>query len=1471
MYTSKTKKGLSLLLAIVMLFTMVPATIFTLGADESYAMMYSFNAASGNDFHKYYKQVYTVTFLDEIDYEAKSKALESWDISANAGSGEVVGWMYLNQEATDAAGEERYDVYVAGEGGVEAHPDTTHMFYVFSSLKEVNGMENFHTGKVKSFLYWFGNCDVLESVDLSKIDTSSATSFKQMFYGCYLIKEADLSSWDVSNVTSLENMFYRCYGLEYANLSGWDTRNVTNMYGVFEMTPPQNVYPEYSLKKVDLTGWNTSNVTTMARMFRDCENLEMLDLSSFDTSKVTTMLYMFYYCKNLKYVYIGRGWTTEAIKNMNDGVFNCCYALVGGKDNQEENIAIYNDKHPNAYYLPNVEYAKTKEEGGYLTDVSHKPEPEKKKYNVTYSFIGDVLPENVTAPEAAEYEEGTKVTVEADPSADGYVFSGWTTSDAEVAHGEFTINNDVHFVGSWKKLYKVSYEYDKNFDVPDGAPELPETVYYEAGDWVDVNGVFSIAEHIFVGWYTDDTDTAGNMFIMPEKDVTLYGYFKKPVESIEILDVGDIVLNTTDDSAKITVYVKPEDATIKDIVYESADESVAKVDKYGNITPVGEGTTTITVSSVDDPTKTDTITVIVKIPVTDIEVDKTEIELIRGEKDEDKINVTVTPEEATNKKVIYELDKEGVVTVDENGNIEAVGDGTVTITVKSEDNPSVTETVTVTVKTPVTEITVPKDEFELVIGDEETIDAKTNDDATNKSLIYESDNPGIVKVDNDGNIVAVGEGEATITITSVDNPDITETVTVKVSRKYNVTYIYVGEVPQGADELPATVEYKAGESVAVENVPAEVEGYRFVGWTTSDVEVSADNNFTMPSKDVVLKGYFAKRVSDVDIITNEITLTEKDEIKLTVIVTPEDAENKELIFESSDEDVVKVDKDGNITAEGEGEATITVTSKDDPNKKDTVKITVKKPVIEVDKVEADKEEITLKVGETDKIEVTVTPDNATDKEVTFESSDEDVVKVDKDGNIEAVGEGEAIITVKTNDGKSDTVKVTVEKEYKVTYEFIGEVIPDGVKAPGEEKFVSGSVVTVKPDSSAEGYIFSGWTTDDAVVKDGEFTINNDVHFVGSWSKLYKVTYIYDGDVPAGAPLLNSYASQHIAGENVTVKDNPEVKGYNFSGWSTTDASITDGNFTMPSKDVVIRGHFEKVIIAVEDIIVDRSEITLQNGEKDKITVTVTPDDATNKGVTYESSDEKIVKVDKNGNITAVGIGEATITVTSKSDPTKTETVKVTVKKVPVTSITAPEKITIILGQEADIVASVNANATNKGLIYSSNDEAIVKVDANGKLTSVGEGTTKVIVRSLDNPDIYAEIKVEVKIKTGNNTEHYMVFGKTEKIGWYSVSFDGGETFQVVFGNSNLVVEHGTVAIIKANDIMGDPFTFYINGKAVTPDENGYVTVKVDGYVLVGALGIPVIAPDVEESLNFIQRIIKAIKDFFAKIAALFKK
>ena len=80
-------------------------------------------------------------------------------------------------------------------------------------------------------------------------------------------------------------------------------------------------------------------------------------------------------------------------------------------------------------------------------------------------------------------------------------------------------------------------------------------------------------------------------------------------------------------------------------------------------------------------------------------------------------------------------------------------------------------------------------------------------------------------------------------------------------------------------------------------------------------------------------------------------------------------------------------------------------------------------------VSLNKESLPLGIGESDTLIATINPKNATDKSVTWTSSDSSVASVDNNGKVTAVGEGQAIITVKTNDGGfTATCQVTVHQE-----------------------------------------------------------------------------------------------------------------------------------------------------------------------------------------------------------------------------------------------------------------------------------------------------------------------------------------------------------------------------------------------------------------------------------------------------------
>ena len=145
---------------------------------------------------------------------------------------------------------------------------------------------------------------------------------------------------------------------------------------------------------------------------------------------------------------------------------------------------------------------------------------------------------------------------------------------------------------------------------------------------------------------------------------------------------------------------------------------------------------------------------------------------------------------------------------------------------------------------------------------------------------------------------------------------------------------------------------------------------------------------------------------------------------LIATITPSNATNQNVTWESSDTKVVTVDN-GLVTAVAEGSATITVTTTDG-NFQDTCTVTVTEPpTVSVTSVTLDQTSLTLDVGGSDTLTATVEPDNATNKAVTWSTSDKNVATVDQNGNVKAVGAGKATITATTADGSGVSATCTV--------------------------------------------------------------------------------------------------------------------------------------------------------------------------------------------------------------------------------------------------------------------------------------------------------------------------------------------------------------------------------------------------------------------------------------------------------------
>jgi len=219
-------------------------------------------------------------------------------------------------------------------------------------------------------------------------------------------------------------------------------------------------------------------------------------------------------------------------------------------------------------------------------------------------------------------------------------------------------------------------------------------------------------------------------------------------------------------------------------------------------------------------------------------------------------------------------------------------------------------------------------------------------------------------------------------------------------------------------------------------------------------------------------------VTGITLDKSTAELTEGETLTLVATVSPDNATDKTITWTSSDETVATV-KDGIVTTLKSGEVTITAKSGEQTA---TCQVTVKAKVIPVTGITLDKSTAELTEGETITLVATVAPDNATDKTVTWTTSDETVATV-KDGIVTTLKSGEVTITAKAGE-QTATCQVTV----KVKVIPVTGITLDKSTAELTEGETLILVATVSPDNATDKTIT--WTSSDvtvATVKDGIVT------------------------------------------------------------------------------------------------------------------------------------------------------------------------------------------------------------------------------------------------------------------------------------------------------------------------------------------------------------------------------------------------
>ena len=472
-----------------------------------------------------------------------------------------------------------------------------------------------------------------------------------------------------------------------------------------------------------------------------------------------------------------------------------------------------------------------------------------------------------------------------------------------------------------------------------------------------------------------------------------------------------------------------------------------------------------------------------------------------------------------------------------------------------------------------------------------------------------------------------------------------------------------------------------------------------VVWSSADPSIATVNNGIVTGKKIGTTYITAsignsKATCIVNIIDDYIPITKiktntlSDEIlinqtkKIPVTIEPSNATNKTLTYSSSNPDIVTVDQNGNITGKKVGNASISIYS---PEYKTTYLVTV------TDKIPLQSISInkTLEINEfaTSKLTVTFSPSTATNKKITWKSSDTKIVTVDDSGNIKALAPGTANITVISNDGGYTSIcKVTVKEISK------------------ELKNIS--------------------------LNKQELTLKVDEEET--------LTITYDPTYAKNKEIIWSSSDEKIA----TV-ENGKIKALK-PGTVEIKAVSKEGNKEAICKLTVLAPPIESISFA-------KKEQTVYVGTDTILTTISVPVDSSLNNPIWTSSNEEIATI-KDGILTAISVGEVTITISNEDGSIKAETlIKIIEKprepleiKIEGYNLNFKENIktyTLSIGNEKTLNIKANID-TNKITIKGNNDlknGSIITITINDK-----EKVTYIInIKKKENYTIYFIIAISI--------------------------------------------------------------------------------------------------------------------------------
>ena len=597
-------------------------------------------------------------------------------------------------------------------------------------------------------------------------------------------------------------------------------------------------------------------------------------------------------------------------------------------------------------------------------------------------------------------------------------------------------------------------------------------------------------------------------------------------------------------------------------------------------------------------------------------------------------------------------------------------------------------------------------------------------------------------------------------------------IVLKKDNNYHLTStVYPSQIPHGkiiyssSDPSVVTVNELTGYIEAKKNgvvkITAKLEDYGDI-YDTCDVIVSDNVVF----------------IEKITVNNETINMLEGKEQNLIFTYEPNSASVHNFIYSSSDEDIVKVDANGKMTAVKKGTAVITVTDKmSDVSATQTVNVFENQTI---EKIEVSNDDVTLVVDDTIQLYASVKPSDA-NQSVTWWRVDEKIAIVTPSGLVTGVNYGETKIIATAVDGTNAIVNVKVQDKSRAvegvsinqndfsldvgkTKRLTVKISPPN--ATDQKVTWSSSnpnIVTVNSNGDVKG-IAPGTSTITVKTISGGFTASINV-------TVKKVQIIKETDIQLSIPKLSIFVGKSTTVQARILPANATYKDLKWTSNNSNVATVSNGTIYGKGEGTAIikvtshHGLSKSFIVKVSSISVSNISLSDSNrkiniGEQYALIATITPSDATNKKVTWTSSDNSIISVNEKGVVTPHKVGKAIITATTSNGKKASCTFTVTNNIVMPTSVRINKsQIEVKKNGKIGLTAVIQpSNATNQKVTWVIENGNLASINEQGVITGKSDGVTRVTAKTVNGKTASAY----VVIKTNNKTKYNYLNGTTIK-------------------------------------------------------------------------------------------------------------